>query len=328
MAAVRFSDIMPTLEEERSMRVYRMLPVALTALFAGCSGDSVSTAVSPAPHAAMRWVNAVPDTMPMDYRIVDVVTNANEPNIAYRGSSGGYRQVPPGQHHIRVFPSGSTAAACNGPSVVSQILLDTTVTFNVNHYYTVLHAGYMKSGASPKQRLIITDDVFPANAAGKINVRVGNAFANAADVFVASATAAGGAVTPPAAFTGLAFGAYTAYTPFNTAATTPAASSYRVTATTAGTTTPLLADGLLPVGTPAYAGSLTVPALNAVAGTQQDGSVLTAIVTPPAVSYTLTSSGSSTSCPAAGVQTVVAGTATGAVVTFIDKNPSDPLLGQ
>ncbi|MDQ6737264.1 MAG: DUF4397 domain-containing protein [Gemmatimonadota bacterium] len=310
------------------MKVYRLLPVALAALFAGCSGDTVSTLVTPAPHAAIRWINAVPDTMPMDYRVVDVVTNANEPNIAYRGSSGAYRQVPPGQHHIRVFPSGSTAAACNGPSVVSQILLDTTLTFNVNHYYTILHAGYMKTGASPQQRLIVTDDAFPANAAGKINIRIGNAFAGASDVFVTPAAAAGGAVTPPAAFSALAFGAYSPYTSFATAPTTPAASSYRVTATGAGTTTPLLADGLLPVGTPAFVGSTTVPPLNAVAGTQQDGSVLTSIVTPPSGTYTLTSSGSASSCPAAGTKTVVAAGTTGAVITFIDKNPSDPLLGQ
>lgn len=310
------------------MKVYRLLPVALLALFAGCSGDSVSTLVTPAPHAAVRWVNAVPDTISMDYRIVDVVTNANEASVAYRGSSGAYRSVPPGQHEIRVFPDGTVAAACNGPSVVSQVLLDTTVTFSVNHYYTVIHAGYMKSGSSPKQHLIITDDVFPAASAGHMSIRVANATGGAADVFVTPAVAAGGAVVGPAAFPNLAFGVVSPYTSFATAPTTPAASSYRVTGTATGTTTPLLADGLLPLGTPAYAGSSSVPPLDPVGGTQQDGSVLTAVVTPPAVSYTLTSSGSASNCPAAGVKTVVPGTTTGAVVTLVDKNPKDLILGQ
>lgn len=309
------------------MKVYRLLPIAMLALFAGCSGDTVSTLITPDPHAAVRWVNLVPDTIPMDYRIVDVVTNANEPNIAYRGSSGAYRSVPPGQHHIRVFPSGLTAAACNGPSVVSQILLDTTVTFATNHYYTVFHAGYMKTGSTPKQHFVITDDALPTVAAGTISIRAANAFGSAADIFVRGATAVGGAVTPPAAFANVASLATTAYTAFPTAATTPATSSYRVSATATGTTTPLLADGLLPLGTPAFAGSTSVPPLDPIGGTQQDGSVLTAVVTPPAVSYTLTSSGSQSACPAAGTQTVIAGTTTGAVITLVDKNPKDKLLG-
>lgn len=323
------NDILLTLGEELSMKVYRLLPAASLALFAGCSGDSVSHVVTPDPHAAVRWVNAVPDTMPMDYRIVDVLTNANEPSVAYRGTSGAYRQVPPGTHRIRVFPAGTTAA-CNGPDVVSQVLLDTTVTFAVNHYYTVLHAGYMKAGVSPKHRLVILDDVFPSVAAGNIAVRVANAMGNigAEDFFVTGATAAGGAVTPPASFPNVAFGAASAYASVAAAPTSPSASSYRVSATAAGTTTPVLADALLPVGTPAYAGSSSVPPLDPVAGTQQSGSVLTAIATPPAVSYTLTSSGSSTACAAPGTKTTVAGTTTGAMVSLLDKNPNDKVLGQ
>lgn len=322
------NDPLP-LEEELVMKIYRLLPVAGLALFAGCSAESVSDVVTPAAHAAVRWVNAVPDTMPMDYRIVDVLTNANEPSIAYRGSSGAYRQVPPGAHRIRVFQSGTTAA-CNGPSVVSKVLLDTTLTFAVNHYYTILHAGYMKSGATPTQRLILLDDVFPTTSAGQIAVRVANALGNAgpADFFVAGATAAGGAVTPPAAAPNIAFGAASPYLPLAAAPTSPSASSYRVTATAAGTSTPALADALLPVGTPAFAGSSSVPALDAIGGTQQSGSVLTAIATPPAVAYTLTSSGSSTACAAAGTTSTVPGTTSGAVVTLVDKNPSDKVLGQ
>jgi len=93
------------------MKIYRLLPVAALALLAGCSGDNVSTFITPDPHAAVRWVNAVPDTIDMDYRIVDIVTNANEASVKYRGTSGGYRGVPPGTHRIRVFPSGTTTAA-------------------------------------------------------------------------------------------------------------------------------------------------------------------------------------------------------------------------
>lgn len=310
------------------MKVYRLLPVASLALFAGCSGDSVSTLVTPDPHAAVRWVNAVPDTIAMDYRIVDVLTNANEASVGYGGTSGAYRPVPPGQHRIRVFPAGTVSAACNGPSVVGQVLLDTTFTFAVNHYYTVLHAGYMKAGASPQHHLIITDDVFPAGGAGNVSIRVANALPNAADVFVTGATATGGAVAGSAAFSNLAAGTVSAYSSYTAAATTPATSSYRVSATAAGSKTPLLADGLLAIGTAAFPGSASVPPLDAVGGTQQAGSVITAVVIPPGVPYTLTSSGASSACPPAGTTTVVSGPKSAAVVTLIDKNPNDKVLGQ
>jgi len=307
------------------MKVYRLLPVASLALFAGCSGDSVSKTVTPDPHAAVRWVNAVPDTMDMDYRIVDVVTNANEASIKYRGNSGAYRALPPGNHRIRVFPAATTAA-CNGPDVVSQVLLDTTFTFDANHYYTVVHAGYMKTGATPHQRLIITDDVFPTAAAGTFSLRVMNALPSAADVFATRGVATGGAVTGAAAFTNVAAGATSDYKSLATAPATDSA-SYRVTATAAGTTTPLLADGLLPVGAGAFAGSSSVPPLDPIGGAQQEGSAMTTILTPPGVAYTLTSSGSDPKCAAAGVTTVVKASASGAV-TLVDKNPKDRILGQ
>jgi len=326
----KYNDVALTLGEEYSMKIYRLLPVAALALLAGCSGDNVSTFITPDPHAAVRWVNAVPDTIDMDYRIVDIVTNANEASVKYRGTSGGYRGVPPGTHRIRVFPSGTTTAACNGPDVVSKVLLDTTFTFAVNHYYTIIHAGYMNPASTPKHRLIITDDVFPAGAAGSFSLRAIDAIGNAAstDVFVTGATAAGGAVSGTAAFKAMSFGGVSAYTAFATAPSTPAASSYRVTATGAGTTTPLLADGLLPIGAAAFAGSSSVPPLDPIGGAQQDGSVITAIATPPAVAYTLTSSGSSPSCPAAGVTTVIPATTSGGIISLDDKDPKAKLLGQ
>jgi hypothetical protein len=329
--ALRYNDILLTPGEEFSMKVYRLLPVAALALFAGCSGDSVSKVVTPDPHAAIRWVNAVPDTISMDYRIVDIVTNANEAAIKYGASSGAYRALPPGQHRIRVFPDGTTAA-CNGPGVVSQVLLDTTFTFAANHYYTILHAGYMKAGATPQQRLIISDDVFPAAGAGTVAIRAFDALGNAGatDVFVTAATAAGGAVSGAAAFPNLAFGTASSYGSVAAAATSPATSTLRVTATAKGSTTPLLADGLAPIGAAAFAGSTSVPPLDPIGGAQQAGSVLTAVLLPPTVSYTLTSSGGAAGCKPVGTKTVVAGSTTGAgsVAVLVDKNPKDAVLGQ
>lgn len=313
------------------MKVYRLLPVAIGLAFVGCSGDSLSTVITPDPSAAVRWVNVVPDTMPLDYRVVDVVTNANEASVAYRGSSGAYRRVPPGSHRIRVFLAGTTFAG-NSDAVVSTVVLDTTLTFTTNHYYTVFHTGYMKAGASPKHHFVVTDDAFPTVAAANTAVRAFNGMAptGAVDVAVAQGSATGGAA-PAATFAGLAYGATSGYAQLATAPATPTAATYRVTAAAAASTT-ALADGLAPVGTaatPASTSALgtTTPALDAIAGAKQAGSVLTFVATPPAVSYTLTASGT-TSGVAAGTKSVVNGSTTNTIVTLIDLNPGAKVLGQ
>jgi hypothetical protein len=170
--------------------------------------------------------------------------------------------------------------------------------------------------------------VFPAATAGHFSLRIASGFATATDVFMLAAADTGTAVVAPAAYPNLGFGTVTPYASVVTSATSPAGMSYRISAAAAGTTTPRLANGLLPVGTAAYAGSTSVPPLDPVGGSEQDGSVLTAVVLPAAASYTLTSSGTASSCPAAGVKTVVAAAKTGLVVTLVDKNPKDPVLGQ
>jgi hypothetical protein len=299
-------------------------------VFVGCSGDSVSHTVTPEPSAAVRWVNVVPDTMPLDYRVVDVVTNANEASVAYRGSSGAYRRVPPGSHRVRVFLAGTTFAG-NSDAVVSTVVLDTTLTFAVNHYYTVFHTGYMKSGASPKHHFVVTDDAFPTVASANNAFRAFNGMpAGAVDVAVVQGTATGGAA-PAATFGGIAYGAISNYAQLAAAPTSPSASTYRITAA-ASSSTVALADALAPVGTPASPATttalgVTTPALDAIAGAQQAGSIFTFVATPPAVSYTLTASGT-TSGVAAGTKSTVAGTTTNAIVTLIDKNPGAKLLGQ
>src|SRR6476620_5515464 len=63
---------------------------------AACKSDPVSTVVSPDASAAVRWVNAIPDTVGMDYRIVDYPSNASEPGLVFGASSGNWRIVPAG----------------------------------------------------------------------------------------------------------------------------------------------------------------------------------------------------------------------------------------
>jgi hypothetical protein len=269
--------------------------------------------VSPEPFTSIRWVNAVADTVAMDYRIVDMASNASEPNLAFRASSGNWRNLPPGSHHIKVFFTNTTVAGTD-VSVVGQVIVDTTLTFEVGKKYTILHYGFTKAGASPADRLIVIEDLPPTPSAGQIALRAINAAPSlgTVDLYAMPAAATGGATSGGATFPGLAPAAVTGWIGLPAVST----GSYRVAAT-APASTAAVADALAPVGAAAVpsttvAGVVSQP-LDAIAGTQQALSDLTAVVFGPQVSYTLRT-------PAGGTSTVAAGT-TGAVTVLLDKHP-------
>jgi hypothetical protein len=296
------------------MQFNRMLLAAFSVVaVAACSDDPVSKTVSPEPFSSIRWVNGVADTVAMDYRVVDVATNASEPNLAFRASSGNWRNLPPGAHHVKVFFTNTTAAGTD-VSVVSQVIVDTTLTFDVGKKYTILHYGFTKAGANPADRLIVIEDVPPTPSAGQIALRAINAAPalGTIDLYAIPAAATGGATTGTATFPGLAPAAIAGWIGLNAVTT----GSYRVAAT-APASTAATADALAPVGAPAVpsttvAGVVSQP-LDAIAGTQQALSALTAVVFGPQVSYTLTT-------PTGGTSVIAAGT-TGGVTVLLDKHP-------
>ncbi|MFL5488655.1 MAG: DUF4397 domain-containing protein [Gemmatimonadaceae bacterium] len=306
------------------MRFTRMLMAAFSvAGLTACGSDDITKTVEPAPFSSIRWVNAVSDTVAMDYRIVDYPSNASEPNLAFRASSGNWRNLPPGPHHIKVFFTNTTAAGTD-VSVVSQVFVDTTLTFEQGKKYTILHYGFAKTGATPKQHLVLIEDVPPAPSAGQIGLRAINAAPalGAVDVYAIPATATGGAASGGATFANLAPGTIAGWLglaalPGPVApSTTPPATTYRIAVTPPAATAPV-ADALAPpgqVGVPSttVSGVVSQP-VDPIAGTQQPLSDLTAVIFGPQVSYTLrTPSGGSV---------VVAATATGAVTTLLDKHP-------
>ena len=296
------------------MHLNRMLLAAFSVVaVAACSDDPISREVAPAPFTSIRWVNAVPDTVAMDYRIVDYPSNASEPNLAFRASSGNWRNLPPGAHHIKVFFTNTTQAGTN-VSVVSQTFVDTTLTFDEGKKYTILHYGFAKAAATPKQQLVVIEDVPPSPAAGQIALRAINAAPalGTIDLYAIPAAATGGATTGAATFPALAPGAIAPWVAMSSVAT----GSYRVAAT-APASTAALADALAPVGVAAVpsttvAGVVSQP-LDAIAGTQQEQSALTAVVFGPAVAYTLTTP--------TGATVVVPGGTTGGVTVLLDRNP-------
>jgi hypothetical protein len=296
------------------MQFNRMLLAAFSVVaVAACSDDPISKVVTPEAFSSIRWVNGVADTVAMDYRIVDVATNASEPNLAFRASSGNWRNLPPGAHHVKVFFTNTTAAGTD-VSVVSQVIVDTTLTFDVGKKYTILHYGFTKAGANPADRLIVIEDVPPTPSAGQIALRAINAAPalGTIDLYAIPAAATGGATTGTATFPGLAPAAIAGWIGLNAVTT----GSYRVAAT-APASTAATADALAPVGAPAVpsttvAGVVSQP-LDAIAGTQQALSALTAVVFGPQVSYTLRT-------PTGGTSVIAAGT-TGSVTVLLDKHP-------
>lgn len=305
------------------MHLNRMLLAAFSVVaVSACSDDPLTTEVAPAPFTSIRWVNAVSDTVAMDYRIVDYPSNASEPNLAFRASSGNWRNLPPGAHHIKVFFTNTTQAGTN-VSVVSQTFVDTTLTFDEGKKYTILHYGFAKAAATPKQHLVVIEEVLPSPAAGQIALRAINAAPalGNVDIYATPAQAPiGGATSGTPIFTNLAPGAIVNWiglaalpAPVSPATT---ANSYRVTATATAATAPL-ADVLAPPGAPAVpsttvAGVVSQP-FDAIAGTQQALSDLTAVVFGPSVAYTLTTP--------AGATVVIPGGTTGGVTVLLDKHP-------
>lgn len=300
------------------MQFYRTLLLGSAVLaVAACSSDPISKVVTPDPSAAIRWVNAIPDTVGMDYRVVDYPSNASEPNLLFGASSGNWRIIPAGSHHVQAFFScpaaltGSVGNPCQVPAVVGTVIDDATFNLEAGKKYTILHYGFAKAGATPAKKLILIEDIPPVVPAGQVAIRVINAAAALGTVSVFSnlATATGGAAIGTPAFTSVAPGTVSTWVNFPVATGT---NSYRISATAPGSTTALV-DFLAPAGTVAVAATVTTGALDAVPGARIDGSAFTIVIFGPRVAYTLNSS-------IGGGP--VAGSATGAATTLLDRWPT------
>ncbi len=248
------------------MRLLRLIPLAaLAASVAACEKGTEGTPFEPDPAASVRFINAVPDTMPMDYRFVDFVTNAGMFGATFRTNQAQYYAVLAGQHTIRVFLSDSNL------TVAQTVVNETTFEFVQGKLYTFVHSGFMRSGQTPAVTASIVEDAPPTPAAGKIALRALNLAAglSAVDVFVGTTTSGLPAATPR--WSNIAYGAFTSYAEVDPAA-------YRVAATAAGTTTPLLV-----ANTAAPPGDTAIGKSSPITGVRIAGSVLTVVVLPRSV---------------------------------------------
>ncbi len=278
-----------------------------------CKSDPISRVVTPEVSAAIRWVNAIPDTVGMDYRVVDYPSNASEPGLLFGASSGNWRIIPAGSHQVRAFFACPAAIlnTCSQTSIVSQVLDEATFSLEANKKYTILHYGFAKAGASPQKKLILIEDVVPTVPAGQVAIRVINAapaLGSAISVYAALDTAAKGAATGSPAFATVAPGSVTSW--INVPVAT-GLNSYKITATAPGSTAALV-NFFAPVGTAAVAATPTTAPLDPVAGSRQAGSAFTIVIFGPRVAYVLQ--------PSIGGGPV-AGSTTGLAATLLDVFP-------
>ena len=278
------------------MKLFRAgFALLIAAGVVACSDNTSGSVSVQDPLAGLRYVNLVPDTGAVDFRVIDVVINApNQVAATFRtgGSPSGVATtfLPPhapvlaGTRHIRVFMNGTTSA------VASQVVLDTTYTFDQGFNYTFYMYGYTRTGQTPSVRALITKDSVPTLAGGKFGLRVlnlaptlaGNPVGSAATAVDAQVGLETSAVPVPvsaglpAPAANLAFGQITAYAAMDVGGTT--AVPYRMAATATGTTSPIMFQAALPVG------STGTSTTNPIAGTAVAGTAITAVIVPRSAS--------------------------------------------
>jgi hypothetical protein len=261
------------LVETSFMSLLRFASVAVAAAtVVGCSHDIGGT-TTPIPDLAyVRYVHAMPDTGEVDVHLVDAVENLNfaDPNTGftpYRTVST-YTGIASGSRHFRVF----TNMQSTDINVVSQVILDTTVTLAPKTYYTILHTGYARNGATPHQHFVVLTDAPPSVTTSQVAIRaiVAAPGIGPVDVYKTADTATATALPASPAFSAVAYGTPTAFSNFSTGA-----AAFRVFGT--GTTTPTISK------TQAPAGAAQQALLDPVAGVTVGGTALTAFIFPAGV---------------------------------------------
>ncbi len=218
------------------MRLLRFAPIALAgAVMLGCKQDITGTTTDIPALAYVRYVHAMPDTGEVDVHLVDAVENLNfgDPSTGYTP----YR----------------TVTQYTDINVVSQVILDTTLTLAAGTYYTILHTGFARNGASPHQQWVVLTDAPPAVSTSQVAIRaIVAAPFGPVDVYKTADTTTAATLGSPA-FVNVAYGTPTAFANF-----APGAAAFRAFNT--GTTTPILTKVQAPAGRRSRRCSIRSPA--------------------------------------------------------------------
>lgn len=254
------------------MRLLRYAPFAFAgAVLLGCKQDITGTSTDVPPLAFVRYVHAMPDTGEVDVHLVDAVENLNfgDPSTGftpYRTVTE-YTGIKAGSRHFRVF----TNMQSTDINVVSQVILDTTLTLSAGTYYTIIHSGFARNGSAPKQHWVVLTDAPPTVAPNQVAVRtIIAAPFGPIDVYKTADTTTGATLSTAPQFANVTYGTPTAFASFPTGA-----AAFR--AFNVGTTTPILTKVQAPGGAAQQA------LLDPVAGVTIGGTALTAFIFPPGV---------------------------------------------
>lgn len=226
---------------------------------AACGKDTEPIRPTLSPVAYVRYVHAVADTGATDWRPIDrLEASPAGLGVAFRGSTP-YQAMGVGARRLRIFPTSTDI------TVTSQVLLDTTITFQADTYYTLLWTG---SARANTDQIIVIQDQRTQPTTDQVGIRAINAAptAGAVDVYTA---APGAGVTP--VVKNLAFGSASDYKLLPKGALT-----LRVTPTASTT---VLASAAAPAGDPGNASLNQDP----IAGATIGGSLLTAVYVPAGV---------------------------------------------
>jgi len=249
------------------MRLSRLTLLAVPAALAlaACNGDDVTTETRP-PLAGVRYINAVPDTSRLDFRMVDQLeysanTISGTGGLNFRDGTE-YFPTEAKARHIKVFSLADTLI-----STVQQVLVDTTITFEANKNYTLLLAG---TSRNKQARFRVIEDTPAAPASGQIAVRAYNAGAGPMDAWVVASTTTALSGTPT--FGSVADLAASAYRSQPTGA-------FAVRVTAPGSTTAVASLA-------AAAGAAGTALQNPTAGATVAGTVFSAYIFPRSVAGT------------------------------------------
>jgi hypothetical protein len=276
------------------MRLTRLAMLTLGAAFTAACSEPSNDPTTPdvPPLAYVRYINAVPDTLNTTVRFIDQVqwSPMTFTSVPFRGlGQGNYQPTEAGSRKFRVFTAFTDNTTGFDPARNTVVLVDTTLTFEAGKYYTMLHMGYARAGSTPRQRIVLINDVHP-NPGAQVAVRAIHAALGVGAVDIYATATATAPISGTPLFRNVATEAVSPYANVNAAA-------FATQIAAAGATTSLVAAA-------APAGTAGTTQLNPIAGATIAGSVLSAVAFPA----------SAANSPGARFTTP-------GIVYFIDKNP-------
>lgn len=173
------------------MRVSRIGLALVGAIMAvGCSSDDGPFFAPTVPLAYTRFINAIPDTVSVDFRFIDLVEYSPfAVQLRYREFTP-YQGTAPGARHMRVFTNWGGDSVYLRHTTVQ--LADETPTFEAGKYYTIVAVGFSRAGQTPALRVQVFEDPVPdpgsqvafrvvnlASGLGALNVSLTGASADA-----------------------------------------------------------------------------------------------------------------------------------------------------